>query len=99
MRGRNVMMGYNNLPEANSEAFDNDGWLRSGDVGAEDDEGYVLYLVRYYVCTSGDGDRDGNPLGSKGNYWTMTCSPQDLLRETRCVYKGSSEKRGSRRRL
>lgn len=43
IRARNVMMGYLNNPQADEEAF-RDGWLRSGDVGYLDGEGY-LYIV------------------------------------------------------
>jgi long-chain acyl-CoA synthetase len=44
IRGRNVMMGYLNNPEATHSAFWDGGWLRSGDVGRFDEDGY-LYIV------------------------------------------------------
>lgn len=43
IRGRNVMTGYLNNPQADKEAFHDD-WLRSGDVGYLDEDGY-LYIV------------------------------------------------------
>ncbi len=44
IKGRNIMKGYLNNPEGTREAFWNDGWFRSGDVGLFDDKGY-LYIV------------------------------------------------------
>ena len=43
IRGKNVMSGYYNKPEANAEAL-RGGWLRTGDMGRWDDDGY-LYVV------------------------------------------------------
>ncbi|WP_063736169.1 non-ribosomal peptide synthetase [Kitasatospora aureofaciens] len=43
IRGANVMAGYEANPEANSRAFTN-GWLRTGDEGRLDEDGY-LYVV------------------------------------------------------
>ena len=42
IRGENVMRGYENYPEANEKAFSGE-WLRTGDLGHFDDEGY-LYI-------------------------------------------------------
>ena len=43
LRGDNVMKGYFNMPEATREAFLDDAgqWLRTGDIGHVDAEGYV----------------------------------------------------------
>lgn len=43
IRGPNVMQGYWNDPDATAQAIRN-GWLRSGDIGTTDDEGY-FYIV------------------------------------------------------
>ena len=44
VRGRNVMKGYLNSPEATQSAFWDGGWLRTGDIGIFDPDGY-LYIV------------------------------------------------------
>ncbi len=44
VRGPNVFQGYWNDPEATEAALTADGWLRTGDVGTQDHDGF-LYLV------------------------------------------------------
>jgi acyl-CoA synthetase (AMP-forming)/AMP-acid ligase II len=43
-RGPQVMKGYLDDPEANEWIFPGDGWLRTGDIGHVDEDGY-LYVV------------------------------------------------------
>ncbi|MDG2113802.1 MAG: acyl-CoA synthetase [Actinomycetota bacterium] len=45
VRGPNVFDGYWERPEANAESFV-DGWFRTGDLGAEDADGYIAIVGR-----------------------------------------------------
>lgn len=46
MRGPNIMKGYWNNPQATANTLTADGWLRSGDIGYIDDEGYMFVVDR-----------------------------------------------------
>src|SRR2546423_2903684 len=56
VRSEQVMAGYWNMPEATSETITPEGWLRTGDAGRVDGEGY-LYIedrVKDLIISGGE---------------------------------------------
>ena len=45
-RGRSVMLEYYNNPEATENTFSVDGWLKTGDQGYQDDNGWFYFVDR-----------------------------------------------------
>jgi malonyl-CoA/methylmalonyl-CoA synthetase len=46
VRGPNVIAGYYERPDANAEAFTEDGWFRTGDLGEIGEDGYLTLVGR-----------------------------------------------------
>jgi acyl-CoA synthetase (AMP-forming)/AMP-acid ligase II len=46
VRGPHVMKGYLNQPEATADAIDAEGWLRTGDIGCADEDGWLTIVDR-----------------------------------------------------
>lgn len=46
VKGSMVMKGYYRNKKATDESFSSDGWLKSGDLGYYDDEGYIHIVDR-----------------------------------------------------
>ena len=46
IRGPNVMVGYYNQPDENAKAFTTDGFMRTGDIGIMDPQGFTRIIDR-----------------------------------------------------
>ncbi|MDR1684751.1 MAG: long-chain-fatty-acid--CoA ligase [Elusimicrobiota bacterium] len=46
IKGENVTQGYYNNTQATMEAFDRDGWFKTGDIGVIDEEGFIFIRDR-----------------------------------------------------
>lgn len=46
IRSRAVFSGYYKMPDKTAEAFDDEGYFRTGDAGYVDEDGHVIYLDR-----------------------------------------------------
>ena len=55
VRGKNVFMGYLNLPDKTAETIEPDGWLHTGDVGHVDADGYfkITDRMKDIIITAG----------------------------------------------
>jgi len=47
IKGPTVFPGYWNRPEANAEAFTDDGWFHTGDAARQDEDGYYYIVDRW----------------------------------------------------
>lgn len=55
MWGRHVFMGYLNAPEKNKEVFDEEYWLKTGDLGKHDEQGFLFITgrIKELIITAG----------------------------------------------
>jgi acyl-CoA synthetase (AMP-forming)/AMP-acid ligase II len=58
IQGPNVVLGYENNPEANAKSFTN-GWFRTGDQGYLDAEGYLMLTGRLKELINRGGEKIG----------------------------------------
>jgi fatty-acyl-CoA synthase len=57
MRGPSILSHYHELPQATADAFDPDGWFRTGDIASMDEAGNVTFIGRH-----GDSYRVGGEI-------------------------------------
>jgi long-chain acyl-CoA synthetase len=76
-----VMLGYRNLPEQTSEAFTDDGWLRTGDIGSFDDDGYLRIVDRKKEIIINSAGKNMSPANIEARL--KTASP--LIGQVCCI--------------
>jgi len=78
VRGKAVMRGYLDNPEATAEAIDREGWLHTGDLGTLDARGYLRIT-----------DRKKDMYISGG----FNCYPAEIEQNTSCAHTPKSRRR------
>ena len=61
VRGMNVMLGYYKNPEATKEAFTDDGWMHTGDLGVIDNDGFIFIRGRSKTLLLGSNGQNIYP--------------------------------------
>jgi long-subunit acyl-CoA synthetase (AMP-forming) len=62
-----VMPGYRNLAEKNDETFTEDGWLRTGDIGEIDEDGYLKIVDRKKELIINAAGKNMSPANIESN--------------------------------
>ncbi len=65
-KGPNITQGYLNRPESTADAFDDEGWFHTGDLGSIDDEGFVKITGRKKELIKTSGGKYVAPAKMEG---------------------------------
>ena len=71
IRGGAVMDGYHNLPDNTADAFTDDGWLRTGDVGTIDSDGFLTVTGRIKEIFKTSGGKYVAPPAIESKFMAM----------------------------
>ena len=67
VRGATTMAGYRNQPEKTAETIGSDGWLRTGDIGAFDDAGFLKLIDRKKELIINAAGKNMSPANIEGH--------------------------------
>jgi len=68
IRGRGLMRGYHKLPDATAETLQADGWLRTGDIGVVDADGFLKITDRKKDLIKTSGGKYVAPQAIEGRF-------------------------------
>lgn len=71
IKGPCVMDGYHNLPDKTAETLTDDGWLRTGDRGKLDDEGFLTITGRLKELFKTSGGKYVAPPAIEGKFMAL----------------------------
>ena len=71
IRGACVMDGYHNLPDKTAETFTDDGWLRTGDLGIIDADGFLTVTGRIKEMFKTSGGKYIAPPAIEAKFMAM----------------------------
>ena len=87
VRGENVMAGYYKNEQATAESFTEDGWLRTGDLGVKDEDGFLYIKGRCKTMLLGPSGQNIYPeeIEAKINNMPYVLESLVLQKDTRLV--------------
>ena len=87
VRGENVMDGYYKNEQATKESFTEDGWLRTGDLGTMDEDGFIYIKGRCKTMLLGPSGQNIYPeeIEAKINNMPYVLESLVLQKDTRLV--------------
>src|SRR5215211_579624 len=81
-----VMLGYRNLPDKTAEAMTDDGWLRTGDIGQLDEDGYLRIVDRKKEIIINAAGKNMSPA----NVESALKASSSLIGQAACIGDGRS---------
>ena len=81
VRGTNVMLGYYKNEEATKESFTEDGWMRTGDLGVMDKDGFIYIKGRNKNLILGSGGQNIYPEEIEEKLNNLPCVQEALAIE------------------